>query len=626
MANPILAFLGGGAASSASGMFNPATTTVSYTTNALMPIMLPELPELVNSFVVGDISAATFKEFALVHGRQYNNLDGVFNYTINVGGKASLNNMTLDAPRSINAKVLQQASFMPSINEAMVMLNRDLITPELFGHIVGRQTTFNPALVEVYDKLRYEIPGPADLIRFAVRDAYSPEIVQQFQYAKETPDAIKPWMVKQGYGEPIGIQLPPNATNAAGGAIAGEASWFDLYWWSHWDLPSPTQGYQMLHRLYATSDYGPSPFVTPETAFSSNDLSLLLKASDYPDYWRSRLMSISYHNLNRSDVIPMYERGLVDEATVYHALRSDGYRDQEAKVLVRLANFRKNAYLGIEPAKKAKEWVCKAYSEGMIARDNAITRLEEIGITRRFADAFLDSCDLEAQFNLNKERIRTLKRGFISGVVTEDGARNLLNRMNIQSRVIDRYLEVWGHLKFSRYKNASASKNLKAYSNGLINRNEVIARLQNLMYDSTAITTMVTLVDYEIGQRRLRQVTQQIKDQQRIAKQALAEQKKAASEARREEKKRETNIEKFNNKRMRKIIKASSDKNIIEWYKKELIELWEVFYRLYYKDYRMADAMKWVLNKLPDLEPEVYTNAENKAARVYRSEPNPPLS
>jgi len=626
MANPLLAFLGGGVANAASGMFNPATTTISYTTNALMPIVMPDLSELINSFVLGDISTGTFKEFSLLHGRQYEVLGNVFNYTMFHMGKADINHTSVDRSRPINTKVLQQFSYLPSINEAMVMLNRELITPDLFDHVVGRQTTFNNALVKVYDNLRYEIPGPADLIRFAVRDAYSPDIVTQFQYAKETPDAIKPWMVKQGYGASVGLALPPNATNAAGGAIAGEASWFDLYWWSHWDLPSPTQGYEMLHRLYATSDYGPSPFVTPNTAFSSNDLALLLKASDYPDYWRERLMSISYHNLNRSDVIPMYERGLVDESTVYHALRSDGYRDQEAKILVRLANFRKNTYLGIEPAKKAKEWVCKAYSEGMIARDNALTRLEEVGIQRRFADAFLDSCDLEALFSLNKERIRTLKRGFITGVVTEDGARNLLNRMNIQSRVIDRYIEVWGHLKFSRYKNASAAKNLKAYGSGLINRNEVIARLQNLLYDSVAITTMVTLVDHEIGQKRLRQVQQQIKDQARIAKQALLEQKRLASETRKAEKLKESNIEKFNNKRMRKIIKASSDKNIIEWYNKEFIELWEVFYRLYYKDYRMVDAMRWVRNKLPDQDESEYINAENKAARVYRGEPNQPLS
>jgi len=432
-------------------------------------------------------------------------------------------------------------------------------------------------------------------------------------------------MAKQGYGEEIGIGLPENATDENNAPIGGTATWFDMYWQSHWDLPSPTQGYEMLHRLYPTSRYGPSPFATATSGFTTADLSLLLKASDYPSFWRERLMAISYHNLNRSDVLPMYRFGLVNRETVYHALRADGYRDEEAMQLVTLAEFQKQRELGVDPAKKAKTWVCKAYQDGMITRDNAISRLEEIGITRRFADSFLDMCDLEALFELNKERISTLKRGVITGVVTAQGADNLLNRMNIEPRVIARYLEVWDHLKLSRYKNASTRQNIKAYSTGIINRNEVIARLQNLMYTSVAISTMIGMADYEIGQRNLKRIQAETRarsiEARARAKEVLAAQKLAKAN----QKKVETNIDKFNNRRIRSIIKSSSDANILAWYKKEFIDLWEVFYRLYHKDYSIADANHWVRNKIPDQEESEIINAEAKGKRIYRGEPNPPL-
>ena len=622
----ILSFLGGQIGSAVSGMFTPVTATIGYTTNSIMPVVMPELGELINALAREDITIPVFREMALLHGRAFGSLEQVFKYTKEEDGIADIDYNAVQQPRSINAQALKQFQYLPSIDEAKVLLNRGLITQALFSHIISKYTTYNPALANAISKTRYEIPGPSDLVRFAIRDVFSPEIVRQFEYAKETPTEIKPWMDKQGYGQSIGIPLPDNATDAAGNAIRGEATWFDLYWQSHWDLPSPTQGYEMLHRLYPDSRFGPSPFVTPETSFVDRDLEKLLKASDYPDYWRKRLIAISYHNLNRSDVIPMFRYGLLQEREVYHALRADGYRDEEANQLLRLAYFQKQRELGIDPAKKTKEWVCKSYRKGLISRDNAIARLEDIGITRRFADSFLDTCDLEEQFELNQERIRTLKRGVITGVVTREGAENLLNRMNIQSPVITRYLDVWDHLKFSRYKNASTRQNVSAFEKGLINLQELQARLQNLGYTSQAITTMTQLANYNLQQKRLKllqqQTTQELKLQKQRIKETIAKARADAAKIR----KKETNIEKFNQRRIRSIVKASSDKNIVEWYKKELIQLWEVYYRLYYKDYGIADADKWVRNKLPNLEEGLYNESQIKAQKVYRSEPNPPLS
>lgn len=626
MISNILGFASGHASATISTMLAPLTTPVSWFSNTALPTQFPDLMETINAFASKAIGPLSLREWGLAAGRRYLAPENAFTYTWldPITNKADLKLDLSDC--NINSRALVPFRYTPSYIEANLMLNRELITPALHNEIINFQTTRNPALAQVLKELRYEIPGPADLIRFAVRDVFSPEIVQQFEMSRETPTEIRPWMNKQGYGQPLGIPLPVNATNAAGQPIEGEATWFDLYWQSHWDLPSPTQGYQMLHRLYDQSRHGPSPFNNPGNTFTSNDLSLLLKASDYPAYWRSRLEAISYHSLNRSDVMPMFRYNLINEATLYHGLRADGYRDEEAQILVRFAYFQKAREMGIEPAKKTKQWVCKAYVGGMIDRADAINRLASIGITEEFSNAFLDSCDREELYNLNKERISTLKRGFITGVVSEDGARNLLNEMNITVRVVNRYMTVWNHLKFSRYKHASTRNIIKAYSQGLINRDEIIARLQNLQYNDVAISTMLGLAEYDLNQKRLRILQQQQKQAIVIAKQEVAAAQKAAKEAKKLAKEKETNIEKYNNKRLRGFIKASSDKNIIEWFKKELIELWEVYYRLYYKDYSISDAYKWVQNKLPDLDEEEYTNAEIKAQKVYRSEPNPPLS
>lgn len=625
MSNPILAFAGGMVGNAAATATNPVMSTVTQWTNWAAPVLMPDLASLIASYQRGDISPIVFEDFARFQGFSFSRLNEPYRYTKRLDDITTLDIENVLRTRDINSKLLESGQYLPSMDDAKVLYNRGLIDNSLFRYILNKQSTGNEALSTAIAETRFEIPGPSDLVRFAVRDVFSPEIVRQFEYAKETPTSIKPWMEKQGYGQSIGVSLPDNATDASGNAIRGDATWFDLYWQSHWDLPSPTQGYEMLHRLYPDSRFGPSPFVGPDTSFQDRDLELLLKASDYPDYWRKRLIAISYHNLNRSDVLPMFRFGLLQEREVYHALRADGYRDEEANQLLRLANFQKQRELGVDPAKKTKEWVCKSYRKGLISRDNAVARLEDIGITRRFADSFLDTCDLEEQFELNQERIRTLKRGVITGVVTREGAENLLNRMNIQTPVITRYLDVWDHLKFSRYKNASTKQNLSAFEKGLISRDEVTARLQNLGYTSVAIITMLSLANYNLQQKRLKmlqqQTTQELKLQKARIKEAVSNARKEAAKIR----KRESNIEKTNNKRIRSIVKASSDKNIVEWYKKELIQLWEVYYRLYYKDYSIADADKWVQNKLPGLEREEYDVAANKAQKIYRGEPNPPL-
>lgn len=625
MANPILSFIGGMAANSAASTVNPVSTLAQYEGNLVMPIVIPDEGSLIQAYFSGAMPDSVFVNNMGKHGKKIDNPLPALRYTKEERGKAVLDNNMLVTAINVNEQAIKGGRFSPTIDEANLLRNRELIDDDLHRTIVDRQTGRNPALGKVYRDLRFEIPGPSDLVRFAVRDCFTPEVVAQFEYAKETPTQIKPWMDKQGYGQSIGLPLPPNASDASDGALAGDATWFDLYWWSHWDLPSPTQGYEMLHRLYPSSDYGPSPFVTATNKFEESDLSLLLKASDYPAYWRERLIAISYHNLNRSDVLPMYDRGLVTKEEVYHALRADGYRDAEAKQLLRLADFRKDQYLGVDILKKSKEWICKTYGAGYITRESATHRLKQLGLSDVGIEGFLDQCDLDDSYKLNNQALSSLKRGFITGVLTESDIRNSLNTFLMVPNRIERLVSVWTFQRNGKYKQLSATKNIKAYESGLISRDELIARLQNLQYTSVAISTMLGLSDYALAQRQLKRIQDQLKAETKAAQAAVVARKKAEQEAKKIDKEKQTNIEKFNNKRIHKMIIAMTDKNIIAMWKAKVLNLWEIFYRLYYRDFLIIDARKWVKTYIEDVTDEEFDSAEIKAQKQYRSEPNPPL-
>lgn len=623
--NAVLAFIGGQATNAASGATNPVMLMAQYTGNQNMPVVLADEGQLTAAFLTNNLDARTYEQYMLWHGKRIVGANEALRYVTLEDGVAVIDEENNNRNFNINTTALKAARYYPTIDEAHALRNRGLINEPLYSTILQAQTGRNGALATVFKQMRYEIPGPSDLVRFAVRDCFTPEIVETFEYAKETPVAIKPWMEKQGYGQTVGIPMPSNATDTENNFLAGLPTWFDLYWWSHWELPAPTQGYEMLHKLYPDSRFGPSPLFNGRNGFTDNQMSLLLKAQDYPSFWRDRLIAISYHTLNRSDVMPMYEKGLVNRQTVYHALRCDGYNDENAMHLLALADYNKAKFVGIDVSKQTKQWVCTYYSQGMITRPEAIQRLKDIGVTEEYSLPFLNDCDESEQFKIYQEWIKTLRTGFIRGVISEDDLRDKLPTIIKNEKRIQAYINLWTIQRNSRYKQLSAGKNLQAYTRGLIDRNEIIARLQNLQYTDKAISTMINLADYDINQRRLKMLQQQLMQENKLAKERIKAQQQAQKEAAKQAKKRVNNLEKFNNRRIHQIIKASSDKNILEWYKKELIQLWEVFYRLYYKDLNTSDAMKWVKNKLPDIPEEELRNAEIKASKVYRSEPNPPL-
>ena len=315
-----------------SGTSGGIGAAVSQFGNWILPVGdLPHSQAIV-TFLQGGLSSQQFNLVNRLAGIDITILDrGAYQLAQGIGNTVcQLNVPNLNRQMLPNERIIQFTHYTPSIAETLQMYNRQVITDDLALFYISQNCNGEYALAESWFQLRYEIPGPSDLIRFAVRDAFSPEAVQTFEYHKEFPIMIAPWLEKQGYGQVLDIRIPPGATTTAGIDERQNATWMDMYWWSHWDLPSPTQAYSMFQRFYATSRYGPSPEYNPEIKFESAQLELLLKTADYPTYWRKRLTALAYNVLTRVDTRRMYDIGVLDEAGVYHAYRAQGYSDLNA--------------------------------------------------------------------------------------------------------------------------------------------------------------------------------------------------------------------------------------------------------------------------------------------------------
>ncbi|GAH81965.1 unnamed protein product, partial [marine sediment metagenome] len=115
----------------------------------------------------------------------------------------------------------------------------------------------------------------------AVREAFTPAIAKKFGQYEDFPPDFEKYAGMKGLSK----------------------EWAERYWAAHWSLPSPSQGYDMLHR----------------GIIDNKELFMLMKALDIMPFWRDKLMQMSYHLLTRVDIRRMYKAGVLTEAEVYES-------------------------------------------------------------------------------------------------------------------------------------------------------------------------------------------------------------------------------------------------------------------------------------------------------------------
>jgi hypothetical protein len=235
-------------------------------------------------------------------------------------------------------------------------LNRGFIDEATAIDHLSRQGYSGQARTALLE-LRNLIPYPTDLIRMAVREVFNPQLRQQLTLDAEYPDAFTPWARQLGFSE----------------------EWAGNFWAAHWDLPSVSQGMEMLHRGEITMD----------------QLQGLIKALDYAPVWREPLINIAYNPITRVDLRRLYKAKVITEEEVFQGYKAIGYDDTNAR---HLTDFTKTYYTPEDKtqlddfADLAVSNFRDAYRRHVITREAALDRIVEAGYTEDVAE-FLLSID-----------------------------------------------------------------------------------------------------------------------------------------------------------------------------------------------------------------------------------------
>ena len=331
---------------------------------------------------------------------------------------------------------------------------------------------FNDNEIGVLRELSYAYPSPTDFIRFAVRDVFTTDKETQEALSAEFPEDIVRYAEKAGMRKDV-------------------LMW---YWMSHWELPSPTQVFEMLHRL------NPDVLAVRGKAYKEMGLDLTklettketvefyLKQADYDKRWRQRLLAISYNPLTRVDLRRIYELGLIDDNELLARLMEVGYTKKDAELMVEFyKTFRQEEartfakteikyllYYGIineteakvmlerlgyteEDAKtmielwkvklaekdmrETQKFVRDAYALGEITREEAERMLKEAGLSEEVIDVVLDKEDKRRLKSVKLPSASTVVKWLKNGIITEDKAREILRSINVKEEYIEYYIK-----------------------------------------------------------------------------------------------------------------------------------------------------------------------------------------
>ena len=304
-------------------------------------------------------------------------------------------------------------------------------------------------------------PSAPDLVRFAVREVYTPDILSKFGAMEDLPDKYLQEASKAGLTE-------EHAKN---------------YWAAHWELPSPQMGFQMLHRRIINED----------------TLKLLLRSLDVMPYWRDALVKLSYNPLTRVDVRRMYRLGVLDEDEVNESYLDRGYSPENA---TRMTEFTV-AYEADELTGITRASVMSSYHKGIITVEQLKTYLEGFGYPEGVVDFWMSIAQYEKESDVLDIVVKEIKQRYISGMYTMAQARNELLKYDLPASYVS---QIMGELevKQSQKVKLPSRSDLESWLNlNIIKDTEYSERMINIGYKVNDIEKYLTEISKEVDTKKV---------------------------------------------------------------------------------------------------------------------------
>ena len=361
---------------------------------------------------------------------------------------------------------------IPSPGQLLDLLNRqdggEIKGPAKYTKQYVEDTLRESALKDRYIadimELRYQLLGASDYIRFAVRDVYDAAARQKLTLDQDFPTGLAPKLVALGYSD-------TDAKDA---------------WAAHWELPSPTQVYEMLHR-------GKLPEgVTVED---------YLKSADYAPIWRQSLVDISYNPITRTDAKRMYKlRGDFDALVAN--FRNNGYNEQDSKDLAEFTKedvsleTRQEKELLVGPVKNK---ALAMYQSRRISAAELRSTLLQLKYPEEIVSRFITDIDFVRESDRRDDVAAAVKGSYIKALRSKDDTVAILKKTGYTDEGIAEVMESWDILREATElqphqevtRDLTKAEILQAFSDDIYDEARTRGAISALGYDEAETNAIV---------------------------------------------------------------------------------------------------------------------------------------
>ncbi|MBA7472229.1 hypothetical protein ES707_07551 [subsurface metagenome] len=282
-----------------------------------------------------------------------------------------------------------------SPGEAVRLGYREILTQEEVKTSLAKQG-FSEALQDaMYSGFQF-YPSSGDFIRFAVRDTFRDDIAAKYGYDEEFPTRIIPYAAKGGLSE----------------------EWLKHYWRAHWELPSVSAGYEMLHR----------------DKISLDEMSTLLKIGDVAPWWIPKMIDISYSPYTRVDTRRLFKDGVITREEVLRNYQDIGYDAEKAENMTDWTCKEVTAEKRVKIKDLTESAVTRAYNFGQITEAEYLENLKAFGYDEEETKAILALVDYQSYEDELAKEWKILKAYYVNGLKTEVEVRERMTMLLLNEK------------------------------------------------------------------------------------------------------------------------------------------------------------------------------------------------
>lgn len=211
-----------------------------------------------------------------------------------------------------------------------------------------------------------------------------------------------------------------------------------------------------------------------------------LGQSDYPPFWRQRLLAISYKVLTRVDVRRAYESGELNEARTLAAFQDQGYSPGDSTVLF---GFYRKAAVQLHSRKPVcNQWIKTGYDVNLL-KESLISQ----GMRADMWDEVSKILIIRRNISVQQQCLAYIEGRFLKGMIDETSAVNEILNLPIDAEQAGSIMREWKCRQKAKPKTETAAEVCNEFRSGLITGKQAQGLLRALGYTAPQARRILSL-------------------------------------------------------------------------------------------------------------------------------------